>query len=119
MSYAPLDDNSEKARARRAALLMDEEGAPRFHEADDTRASLAEPLTANGQGSEDPFFVFRKDLYRKLEQVDEGLAEYLRIVHQTVRSCGVRRGKGELFRVFFTHDGAPSLAKPSVSNSTP
>lgn len=42
--------------------------------------SLQEPLT-----DEDPFYVFREDLYRKLDLVEDGLTEYLRIVHQTVR----------------------------------
>jgi hypothetical protein len=43
---------------------------------------LKEPL--NVSHDDDPFYVFREDLYRKLDLVDEGLAEYLRIVHQTV-----------------------------------
>jgi len=48
--------------------------------------SLKEPLTAD---SDDPFYVFREDLYRKLDLVEENLTEYLRIVHQTVRTKGV------------------------------
>lgn len=76
---------------------------------DEFRHSLSEPLTAipksnnnnNGtshytddstttahqlpQLSADPFYVFRDDLYRQLSRVDETLAEYLRVVHQTVR----------------------------------
>lgn len=43
-------------------------------------ADLSEPLTAQ----EDPFHVFREDLNHKLELVDEGLAEFLRVVYQTV-----------------------------------
>jgi hypothetical protein len=48
---------------------------------------LSEPLhVANGKDiSEDPFYVFKEDLHRKVEQVDESLAEFLRIIHQTVR----------------------------------
>jgi hypothetical protein len=49
---------------------------------------LSEPLTSgdgNGANVDDPFYVFRSDLYRKLDSLDESLAEYLRIVHQTVR----------------------------------
>ena len=48
---------------------------------------LKEPLTAiaNHQ-DDDPFYVFREDLYRKLDLVDDGLAEFLRMVHQTVSS---------------------------------
>jgi hypothetical protein len=74
---------------------------------DEFRQALSEPLTAmphsnisnsnsNGanhntkdhqlpQLSADPFYVFRDDLYRQLSRVDETLAEYLRVVHQTVR----------------------------------
>mmetsp|Transcript_8825 Transcript_8825/g.12503 ORF Transcript_8825/g.12503 Transcript_8825/m.12503 type:complete len:310 (+) Transcript_8825:187-1116(+) len=50
---------------------------------------LSEPLTSSSNAIEiddsedDPFYVFREDLYRKLELVDEGLSRYLRIVHQT------------------------------------
>jgi syntaxin 6 len=43
--------------------------------------SLKEPLTATD--TDDPFYVFREDLYRKLDLVEENLTEYLRIVHQT------------------------------------
>ena len=54
------------------------------------RKSLEEPLTDTSEHEEssDPFYVFREDLYRKLESVDESLAEYLRIVQQTV-SCNL------------------------------
>jgi hypothetical protein len=38
----------------------------------------------NSHLDDDPFYVLRGDLYRKLELVDEGLAEFLRIVYQTV-----------------------------------
>ncbi len=56
-------------------------------------SELSEPLTSAGTsivdeelGSNggDPYFVFRKDLQRKLELVDESLADFLRIVHETV-----------------------------------
>ena len=60
---------------------------------------LSEPLTSGGSIVDeelsssvggDPYFVFRKDLQRKLELVDESLADFLRIVHETVRCihCG-------------------------------
>ena len=80
---------------------------------DEFRQSLSEPLTTtipfrsnnnnNNRGtttnhyvndetthqlpqlSADPFYVFRDDLYRQLSRVDETLAEYLRVVHHTVR----------------------------------
>ena len=58
-------------------------------------SELSEPLTsvANGDASindesltgvGDPYFVFRSDLKRKLDSLDEHLAEYLRVVHETV-----------------------------------
>jgi len=54
-------------------------------------SELSEPLTNTSivdeeLGSGDPYFVFRKDLHRKLELVDEALADLLRIVHETVRT---------------------------------
>jgi hypothetical protein len=58
-------------------------------------SELSEPLTTAGTSivdeelggsAGDPYFVFRKDLQRKLELVDESLADFLRIVHETVRS---------------------------------
>jgi hypothetical protein len=58
-------------------------------------SELSEPLTAAsgstsivdeelGSTAGDPYFVFRSDLQKKLELVDESLADYLRIVHETV-----------------------------------
>jgi len=54
-------------------------------------SELSEPLTASsvvdeslGGDSGDPYFVFRKDLQRKLELVDDALADYSRVVHETV-----------------------------------
>ena len=47
---------------------------------------LKEPLTGAMHHDDDPFYVFREDLYRKLDLVDDGLAEFLRLVHQTVRN---------------------------------
>ena len=58
---------------------------------------LSEPLTnsaallaSSSQSQEDPYYLFRSELYRKLEAVDESLAEFLRVVHQTVR-CFLRK----------------------------
>lgn len=56
-------------------------------------SELSEPLTTAssivdeslGGNSADPYFVFRSDLQKKLESLDEFLADYLRIVHETVR----------------------------------
>ena len=54
-----------------------------------TPEPLAEPLTATTIDAEDeaadPYYVFRGDLFQKLDLVDESLAEYLRVIHQTVR----------------------------------
>ena len=52
-------------------------------------SELSEPLTGAsdvsfGGASSDPYFVFRSDLQNKLEAVDEFLADFLRIVHETV-----------------------------------
>ena len=90
MSYAVLGDLSEgKLRSIPSASEDDMHRSPSTtmgHRDVERQSSLSEPLTANGDAaSEDPFYVFREDLYRKLEQVDEGLADYLRIIHQTVR----------------------------------
>mmetsp|Transcript_131778 Transcript_131778/g.196354 ORF Transcript_131778/g.196354 Transcript_131778/m.196354 type:complete len:303 (-) Transcript_131778:42-950(-) len=60
-------------------------------------SELSEPLTANRSSivdeelgdSGDPYFVFRSDLHQKLEMVDESLAEYLRIVHETDTAVNV------------------------------
>jgi hypothetical protein len=95
MSYAPLDEESN-LRSVPSASEDDETAAsvsslrPSLSmtrgNKEQRRSALSEPLTANGAhpDSEDPYYVFREDLYRKLDLVDESLAEYLRIVHQTV-----------------------------------
>ena len=52
--------------------------------------TLSEPLNGSGGSTSDPgdpFYIFRGDLYKKLELVDEALAEFLRVIHQTVRYC--------------------------------
>jgi hypothetical protein len=58
-------------------------------------SELSEPLSSSvvdveslggGGVSADPYFVFRSDLQKKLESLDEYLADYLRTVHETVRS---------------------------------
>jgi len=99
MSYTPLDDlNRGKLRTVPSAS-EDEEQSHRSSSRRDsgTRSALSEPLTSNGQADEDPFYVFREDLYRKLEHVDESLAEYLRIVHQTVSLRGTATTKRESY----------------------
>lgn len=59
----------------------------RFRDKHSINSELSEPLTSEslGGGDGDPYFVFRSDLKKKLDSLDEQLAEYLRIVHETVR----------------------------------
>ena len=45
-----------------------------------------ESSTSSSGGGGDPYFVFRSDLQNKLESADEFLADFLRIVHETVRA---------------------------------
>jgi hypothetical protein len=94
-----VDDNDEYAGGGTAK--SDQDFLPQ--RLSDQRASLSEPLTKSSvddgidvinsnvssriyDNPADPFYVFREDLFRKLESVDETLAEYLRVVFQTVRS---------------------------------
>jgi hypothetical protein len=98
MSYAPLSDNSDRGQGHRIQVPNgdehDRESSSSSRPTRSTSAShdpaggLSQPLTGSGDeeaGEDaDPFYVFRADLYRKLELVDESLAEYLRVVHQTV-----------------------------------
>jgi hypothetical protein len=56
----------------------------------DLKRPLTSPDLESGGHDDDPFYVFREDLYRKLDLVDESLQEYLRIVYQTVRSSTPR-----------------------------
>lgn len=63
---------------------------------------LKEPLTSKDLESgsvyeDDPFYVFREDLYRKLDLVDEALQDYLRVVYHTVS----RTMHTTLFRIYY------------------
>ena len=51
----------------------------------DLKEPLKLPDLEAGVHDDDPFYVFREDLYRKLDLVDECLQDFLRVVHQTVR----------------------------------
>lgn len=82
MSYAPLGEEGKLRSVPSAS--EDDETSHRSVLDRERQTALAEPLTAGLHVNEDPFYVFREDLYRKLEIVDESLAEYLRIIHQTV-----------------------------------
>ena len=108
MSYAPLDESRGRSINGSASVIPvvihheDEEDDKAVQRSPTTfgvggstasssnRRALSEPLTNGDQAhiSSDPFYVFREDLYRQLERVDESLAEYLRVVHQTVRTVG-------------------------------
>jgi purine-nucleoside phosphorylase len=113
MSYTPLEDKKLSFEGTDGAIDLDDvvinssssfKNNRAMNEAIDNefRQALSQPLTAftsnsnnhaDGnanshqlpQLSADPFYVFRDDLYRQLSRVDETLAEYLRVVHQTVR----------------------------------
>jgi hypothetical protein len=97
MSYSQISDDSDRGRRIRVPNGDEYDGESssslrptRSTSAAHTTSSdaLSEPLNANGDEeageNSDPFYVFRADLYRKLELVDESLMEYQRVVHQTV-----------------------------------
>jgi hypothetical protein len=97
MSYAQISDDSDPGQRIRVRNgdEHDGESSSSLRPTRSTSAAhasssdaLSEPLNANGDEeageNADPFYVFRADLFRKLELVDESLAEYLRVVHQTV-----------------------------------
>lgn len=89
MSYTPLDEqHTHGIRLVAAEQFDDEEGTLRPTLSHESRLALSEPLTqgneTNSDGN-DPYYVFQVDLSRKLELVDEALAEFLRLVYQTVR----------------------------------
>jgi hypothetical protein len=92
MQYSHLEDHSEGSE-HFSSVNMDDTVSQRsrassFRRNSSANPELKEPLRGNGSGNneDDPFYVFREDLYRKLDLVDDGLTEYLRIVHQTVGS---------------------------------
>lgn len=79
--------SSFRQGAIRSAAASVASGASSFRMRSHENEHLSEPLTAgmnHNDSNEDPYFVFRADLIQKLELVDEGLAEFLRVVHQTV-----------------------------------
>ena len=89
MQYSQLDEESGDDSL---SLTIDDPHGETSSLRTTTRVNpeLSEPLTSSSSKNDlddsenDPFYVFREDLYRKLELVDEGLSRYLRIVHQTV-----------------------------------
>lgn len=111
MSYTPLNeiasdgihrtDMESNGSSVRTPSLMDRPRSALASFRPSSRAAggapeLSVPLTTdedhgarNGgrnQQAGDPYYVFRDDLQRKLESVDDSLSEFLRIVHQTVGS---------------------------------
>ena len=102
MSYAPLDETNGR-RKHPPVVHHQDNDEPIISSSTATNASnlspsssnhkqaLSEPLTGNGVQPSDPYYVFREDLYRKLELVDEAMAEYLRVVHETVRDVAYIR----------------------------
>jgi hypothetical protein len=82
MSYAPLDDANNRRRGINTEIGIYEEDHT------DHQQYRSSPTAAGGGLSEplsDPFYVLRDDLKRKIDHVDEALAEYLRVVFRTVR----------------------------------
>jgi hypothetical protein len=87
MQYTPLTDESSV----QGALTAEDDEKKRARSKNATTNGLSQPLTdieaANGgPKDDDPFYVFREDLLRKVSRMDGGLVDYLRVVHGTVRS---------------------------------
>jgi hypothetical protein len=83
------DHHSRKAMRSSSSSVVSSSSGTSFRLRQRPPEPLAEPLTGdleNGDAAEDPFFVFRGDLFQKLDLVDESLAEFLRVVNQTVRT---------------------------------
>lgn len=84
MSYTPLDESGNRRTNNRTTA---------YHESNEDDQFRVSPTSASGPQQQhdlaeplaDPFYVLRDDLARKLDYVDEALAEYLRVVHHTVR----------------------------------
>jgi hypothetical protein len=92
MSYAPLDDSIKRQRGINIEIGTYEDDHNDHQSQQYIRSS---PTATNGNGGRaaalseplsDPFYVLRDDLKRKIDSVDEALAEYLRVVFHTVRN---------------------------------
>mmetsp|Transcript_21821 Transcript_21821/g.35125 ORF Transcript_21821/g.35125 Transcript_21821/m.35125 type:complete len:308 (+) Transcript_21821:95-1018(+) len=94
--YSTISDNSESATdGGNDSASVASSHHRRFKGHKRISSELSEPLTSastsvvdeslgdDSSFSADPYFVFRSDLMKKLELVDESLTEYLRIVHET------------------------------------
>lgn len=83
MSYKVID--GQNGRSRRSLDSDNMSVSSRRSRVSQHPKELSEPLTADEEEHQnDPYYTFRADLMKKLEVVDECLAEFLRVVHQTV-----------------------------------
>ena len=107
--YTTVSDSSENSsRMKDSDSVSVASSHRRFTAHKRINSELSEPLTSTtstsvldesfGGGSGDPYFVFRSDLQNKLELADEFLADFLRIVHETVRNCFV------VFGIYFCEE---------------
>jgi syntaxin 6 len=93
---APQEHEENDDDVKSVSILSRASASTRRRVVDDE--SLHEPLTT---AEDDPFYVFREDLYRKLDIVEENLTEFLRIVHQTdtaVNTHALKDSKKQLKR---------------------
>ena len=90
--YSTVSDSSDtSSRMKDSDSVSLASSHRRFSAKKRINSELSEPLTGGGDdefggASGDPYFVFRSDLQNKLEVVDDFLTEFLRIVHETVRT---------------------------------
>ena len=95
--YTTVSDSSENSsRMKDSDSVSVASSHRRFTGHKRINSELSEPLTSTastsvldesiGGSSGDPYFVFRSDLQNQLELVDEFLTDFLRIVHETVRT---------------------------------
>ena len=107
--YTTVSDSSENSSSRMkdsdslsvVSISSRSTSHQRFTRHKRINSELSEPLTSPLTSSStsvldhnesstssggDPYFVFRCDLQNKLELADEYLADFLRIVHETVRA---------------------------------
>lgn len=89
-NYTTVSDSSDtSSRFRDSDSVSLASSHRRFSSRKRINSELSEPLTSHGDegsfvgGSGDPYFVFRSDLERKLELIDESMTDFLRIVHET------------------------------------
>ena len=108
MQYTPLEDSAHSQNEENGGDL---EISSKGKDAHFSRSlgrklsanGLAEPLTGQGTdedngiksgfsnnesatSDDDPFYVFKEDLIRKLEILDEALSSYLDVINNTVRN---------------------------------